>query len=612
MKENKSIAETNNTPEVEGTTKAETATEVKNVTQAKKTGWKKYLDKKYWMIYAIVLLALIIAVTAIVWIALAGKENDDSPEEYAQITMADLSKYALICASKTANSTMTQYWKLQSQIEDMLGAKPKAETDHIDATEFEILVGNTNREESKTFLSGLLWDDYGYAIVGNKIVIAGHTDEGTTNAMKHFLEHIKNGDHTTVFFSNKNQYLFRYPYISDTFMLNGIDVSRAKIVVNEEGSDAQIAQVIADKSLELCGRRPEIVTDFEVKAGDALIIIGMSSLVPEALQAEWDAAQASTEGQFSYYINHTDNVVWINTAVLEGYRAINRDILPQIQANETASITLSTGLVKVPQLFSVMSFNVCVWAFDDSHTRRVIDTILENIPSVFGVQEADVAWMTALNKGLGDIYTSVGIGRDGIDKGEHSAIFYRTDMFHLVDSGTKWLSNTPDVMASKFPEANFPRIMTYAVLERKTDGARFLYVNTHLDHDGKNSIEVGEQVRQRQIEVLIAEIKKLGDLPTIVTGDFNVTDQASAYTTMIGAGFLDSAKVAKEGEMKPTYNGMDDNYAGAIIDYIFVSPELADVVNEYTVCPAKRNGGWISDHNAIIASITLPTTEPQE
>ena len=202
MKENKSIAETNNTPEVEGTTKAETATEVKNVTQAKKTGWKKYLDKKYWMIYAIVLLALIIAVTAIVWIALEGKDNDDSPEEYAQITMADLSKYALICASKTANSTMTQYWKLQSQIEDMLGAKPKAETDHIDATEFEILVGNTNREESKTFLSGLLWDDYGYAIVGNKIVIAGHTDEGTTNAMKHFLEHIKNGDHTTTIHSS--------------------------------------------------------------------------------------------------------------------------------------------------------------------------------------------------------------------------------------------------------------------------------------------------------------------------------------------------------------------------------------------------------------------------
>ena len=109
---------------------------------------------------------------------------------------------------------------------------------------------------------------------------------------------------------------------------------------------------------------------------------------------------------------------------------------------------------------------------------------------------------------------------------------------------------------------------------------------------------------------MIAEIQKLndtfGDLPTIVTGDFNVSPEASAYTTMIANGFLDSSKVAKQGEIKPTYNGMNNDYEGAIIDYIFVSPNIADVVDTYTVCPAKRNGQWISDHNAIIATITLP------
>ena len=80
---------------------------------------------------------------------------------------------------------------------------------------------------------------------------------------------------------------------------------------------------------------------------------------------------------------------------------------------------------------------------------------------------------------------------------------------------------------------------------------------------------------------------------------------------MIGAGFLDSSHVAKEGEIKSTYNGMDDSYTGAIIDYIFVSPELVSAVDTYTVCPAKRNGQWISDHNAIIATITLPTPEAE-
>ena len=549
-------------------------------------------------------------------------ETPIEPDNNLKILAQDLSKYNLICASRSANSTMTQFWLLQSQIKKMCGVQPFTETDAAEVAACEILIGDTNREESKAFLSNLLWDDYGYTIIGNKIVIAGHTADGTANAMKHFLEHLNSGDHTEVFFSNKNQYLYRYPYVSDTFLLNGVDVSRAKIVVNKEGSEKQYAQILSDKSLELCGRRPTIVTDAEVVEGDDLIIIGPSAHVPAFMQTEWDAAKQTTEGQFSYYINNTENVVWINTDVLEGYSAINREIIPRIQSNQTAILSFDTGLVTVPEIFSVMSFNVFVSQFNDARVQRVVDTILENAPSVFGVQEASIAWMTVLKSKLNNLYASVGVGRDWGGLGEHSAIFYRTDKFRLIQSGTKWLSDTPneegtyctyiDPETGTTHRANFPRIMTYAILERKSDGVRFLYVNTHLDHNGNNSHEIAEGVRQRQIEILIAEIKKLGDLPTIVTGDFNVSPEASAYTTMIGAGFLDSSHIAKEGEIKPTYNNLQNDYAGAIIDYIFVSPELKDAVDTYTVCPSKRDGQWISDHNAIIATLTLPTPEVKE
>ena len=533
------------------------------------------------------------------------------PEVYPEVLVADLSKYNLICAQRTPANVMGQFWQLQSQIKKMSGTEPLAETDRYEETEFEILVGATNREESQTYLSGLLWDDYGYAIVESKIVIAGHTNEGTLAAIKLFLEHIKSGDHTSVFFSNKDQYLYRYPYASDTFLLNGIDVSRAKIVVNGGADDQKLAQALSDKSLELCGRRPEVVTDAEVTEGDPLIILGASSHVPADMQAEWDAAQETVEGQFSYYVGNGEGIVWINAAVLEGYSAIKKNILPQIQSNETATMTFEAGLFKVPQLFSVMSFNIFVGDHSAARIDRVVDTIRENTPSVFGVQEADVLWITTLRSKLGDIYTSVGVGRDWGGLGEHSAIFYRTDMFDVIESGTKWLSDTPDKEGSKLTYANFPRIMTYVILERKTDGARFLYVNTHLDHNGNNSAEVAEQIRQAQIEILIAEIKKLGDLPTIVTGDFNVTPDASAYTTMITNGYLDASHVADEGEILPTYNGMSDSDIDVLIDYIFVSPELADAVDTYTVCPSKRDGQWVSDHNAIMATITLPVDKAE-
>ena len=633
MEENKISVEAEETTEVESieemeavaeaeNTKAEAnTTETENVTETKKP-----FPKKVWMVFVAVFLALAIIAAAIVWIVLEGKKNGEPEEEngnYAQISIEEISQYTLICASKTANSTMTQYWQLRSQIEKMCGVKLVTETDkNIEAGNFEILVGDTNREESKAFLSNLLWDDYGYAIVGNKIVIAGHTDEGTTNAMKHFLEHLKSGDHTTVFFSNKNQYIFHYSYPSNTFMLNGIDVSRAKIVVNEEkGSDAQIAQSLSDKCLKICGRRPTIVTDFEVKDGDNLIIIGASSHVPDEMQAEWDASYKTTEGKSAYYVGKEDNVVWIYTSIMEGYGAINRDLLPQIQPESATSATLSTGLVKLPQLFTVMSFNVYVSEFNTARKDRVVATIRENAPSIFGVQEANDNWMTALRADLGNEYASVGVGREANLKGEYSAIFYRKDLFTLVDSGTKWLSNTPDEAGSKYQipgtsyVANCPRVMTYAVLERQTDGVRFLYVNTHLDHDGSNNATVASQIRRSQIEILLAQIdivkNEFGNLPTIVTGDFNVSPGQSPYKAMTDGGYLDASRVTWSGEVQNTYNGMNDEYAGAIIDYIFVSPDLAESVDSYIVCPAKRDDQWISDHNAIIASITLPTEDAE-
>ena len=580
------------------------------------------------------LLAILMLVTCLFLVACNSSKNNENttlaettPEETTapdltpKILATDISKYNLICEARSGNSAII--WDLQSQIQKMCGKKIVLETDYLDETEFEILIGKTNRKESEEFISDLLWDDYGYAIVGSKIVIAGHTAETTQSAMRAFLEHLQSGDHTSVFFSNKDQYIFRYPYVSDTFLLNGIDVSRAKIVVNKKGNEQQMAQLLSDKSLELCGRRPEIVTDETlVLASDPLIIIGASKYVPTQMQSEWDAAQETVDGQFSYYIGNTENIVWIHTEILEGYSALNREIIPQIQSNATANLTLQTGLIKVPQIFSVMSFNVFVSQFNDARVNRVIDTILENTPSVFGVQEASVPWMNAFKSKIGDVYTAIGNGRDGGNNGEHSAIFYRSDKFTLIESGTKWLSAIPDTAGSYYrytdPEtgiihrANFPRIMTYVILERKNDGARFLYVNTHLDHDGENGREIGEQVRQGQIEILLSEIAKLPDLPTIVTGDFNVTPEATAYTTMIAGGFLDTSHEAKTGEIKSTYNGMSDDYEGAIIDYIFVSPELKGAVDTYTVCPAKRDGQWISDHNAIIATITLPVPEAQE
>ena len=271
----------------------------------------------------------------------------------------------------------------------------------------------------------------------------------------------------------------------------------------------------------------------------------------------------------------------------------------------------------------VMSFNVKVTQtseiLNNPRVDLVVNTILENNPYVFGVQEADDLWMSRLNSKLGHLYTSVGQGRDG-STGEHSAIFYRTDLFTCIASGTKWLSATPDKAGSKYSyteggttyTANYPRIMTFVVLQRKSDGAKFIYVNAHLDNNGNNSGAVAEKIRDGQVKILLAEIQKLynthGNLPTVVTGDFNtqgVANNTASYNAMINGGFVDSSRVAVEGEIKRTFNGNSET-GNVIFDYVFVSSDWADDVQIYKVCDEKINGTWISDHNAIISTIIFP------
>ena len=99
-----------------------------------------------------------------------------------------------------------------------------------------------------------------------------------------------------------------------------------------------------------------------------------------------------------------------------------------------------------------------------------------------------------------------------------------------------------------------------------------------------------------------------GDIPVIVTGDFNsIPENRTAYNAMTKTyGYFDSSRGAKQGEPKTTFTEMTDENSGIILDYIFVSSNLKNAVETYTVCPAKRGGQWVSDHNAIIAKIAVP------
>ena len=252
---------------------------------------------------------------------------------------------------------------------------------------------------------------------------------------------------------------------------------------------------------------------------------------------------------------------------------------------------------------TVMSYNVYIAGAGkkspENRTPLVVKTISEQAPDSFGLQEADIDWINRISSALPE-YAWVGKGRDdGAEGGEFSPVFYLKDKYNLIDSGTFWLSETPDT-PSKGWDAMYKRVCTWAVLEEKTTGKCYVHMNAHMDHIGTVARENGAK--------LIAEKAAAFEIPVVLTGDFNTEEGTDAYSTIVSAGFMDTKYVAEETMSVGTYHnfGMKnvEKESASPIDFIFVSYAKASV-ESYKVLVGKVDGAYSSDHYPVVSEMKL-------
>jgi len=222
---------------------------------------------------------------------------------------------------------------------------------------------------------------------------------------------------------------------------------------------------------------------------------------------------------------------------------------------------------------------------------------------IIGMQEVLVGQRNYLRTNLKQ-YKTVGVGReDGKEKGEFSPIFYRKDRFEELKSGTFWLSETPKKV-SKGWDAALERIATWAVLKDKTTGREFIFMNTHFDHIGKQArIESAKLLKQKSIELA-------GDLPLVLTGDFNLVPESEGIKTLIepdGKNTLVNSSSVADITYGPDWTncGFDNRpfHERKVIDYIFVKG--IKKVNKYAVFSEMLNDIFLSDHCPVFAQIEL-------
>ena len=536
--------------------------------------------------------------------------SDDSTETTPmlnnEIITTDFSKCRIMYLANTSREVLNEVDSLCSSIYSNYKAFLTADSDiRTEPSAHEILIGKTNRSESQEFISTLRQKDYGYAIINGKLVIAGVDDKHTALALQLFLS-----DHMA---QAKPSLKIEAPvvvlgsYLADALTLNGESLQGWSVVYPNanENMEQKMATKIADRLMELGGYTVSVLSDASASSTKT-ILLGDScknAHVGTGSRLCYSAGVLTLGGN-----TRTE----IEKSVTEFLSLLDEKKIE----NKTLALTVDETLTPTHEKLRIMSFNLRYNLAENEGLARV-DAVAAEIhaylPDVFGVQEDNAEWVSRLTAKLNG-YTAVYGNTEAMkDADERDTLFYRSDVFRLIESGSKWLSATPSVPNSKFSESGSIRKVTYVVLERISDGVRFCYANTHLDNGGVGTeiYETREAARIKQINVLLKIIKgvkeEYGDLPVIVTGDFNITNISKVYDTMLENGYWDTRMVANATTDQPTFNHgyADEDKAGApadILDYCFVTVNKF-FVTDYQVPTEKYNGMYTSDHFPIVIDV---------
>lgn len=256
-----------------------------------------------------------------------------------------------------------------------------------------------------------------------------------------------------------------------------------------------------------------------------------------------------------------------------------------------------------PKELKVMSYNIRLgvandgtnsWQFRAPATPAMLEA---QKPDVFGVQEAhdfQIAFMEEFCRN----YKSVGVGREnGKKEGEHMSIFWNKKTVSLLKWGTFWLSETPEEPSMGW-DAACKRTATWALMKDKKTGRKFYFVNTHLDH-------VGKQAQKNGLKLIVDRIATINPqgYPMVLTGDFNIRPDNPALADLDK--IMQSArKIAPKTDNRNTFNGWSVKKTAEVIDYIYVSGFSA--CKEYrTVTEKYLERPFVSDHYPIVARLVF-------
>ena len=221
--------------------------------------------------------------------------------------------------------------------------------------------------------------------------------------------------------------------------------------------------------------------------------------------------------------------------------------------------------------------------------------ITAEMPEIIAFQEVVSSSRKALEEMLPEYYL-LGMMRSKLFDNEGLYFAIRRDAFEVIGFESIWLSPEPYTPGSRYPDQSpCPRICTMMYLRHKESNFRLRVFNLHLDHISEEAKVLGMRAALDFVDSYNAKEA----LPTVILGDFNAFPDSDVIAMVKSRGDLCDVTA----DVPFTFH----NYGkGQLkIDYIFLSPSLADKVSSIEVWRDEENGVYLSDHYPVCVIIEI-------
>ncbi len=521
--------------------------------------------------------------------------------------------------------------KLQNKIKDVTGEKPKIVEDTSsdmfppDSSTYEILVGMTNYPESKQVHETVIYGDYKIAIVGNKIVVAAHTDKEISRAITYICTTMlkKKGEDGKLLLDITN-----YEYVSNKkyleISINGTPIKDFTIVYGSAyGSDSYSkasAEQLKNTLSERAGLAVDVIRDIDVS----------KCTTPHKIYIGTDFRQVTvpteigTQEKMSYTAKTVNGDFYIVAGgYLSGFLAVTKVInenlsgsIPENKVDIKDSEGTFLDVIEQPKTegteFRVMTYNVMAqwsgWGGDYMPVPQRYEAFKAIIdgysPDVVGLQEVSSQWSEKILNEMKDTYTFVNRKTPDGKFVNLSTIIYKHDKFDLIDSGLQYFSyNGPNQI----------RLVNWAIFKDKETGKQFAFFNTHWMFYSIDNNDGQRKSHSEEHAVIINKV--MANHPDVKyafsTGDYNTElDHEYCKNFLKNANLINSLDIAKAaGTLKNNVGGSGslgvprkDMTGGGQIDNIFVTNNMKVLRHETILWNCVEH---VSDHSPKYADIVL-------